>query len=94
MDIGTYIHNVGRQARAASRIISRADTATKNRALRATAAAIERSRRQLLEANARDLEEARRQNLDSAAIDRLTLTPKGIAAMADKFQNDALRLEV
>jgi glutamate-5-semialdehyde dehydrogenase len=89
MDIGTYIHNVGRQARAASRVISRADTATKNRALRATAAAIERSRRQLLEANARDLEEARRQNLDSAAIDRLTLTPKVIAAMADGLRQIA-----
>jgi glutamate-5-semialdehyde dehydrogenase len=89
MDICTYIHNVGRQARAASRVISRADTATKNRALRAMAAAIQRNRRQLIEANARDLEEARRQNLDSAAIDRLTLTPQVIASMADGLRQIA-----
>jgi glutamate-5-semialdehyde dehydrogenase len=89
MDVGTYIHNVGRQARAAARVVARADTATKNRALREMAAAIERSRRQLLEANARDVEEARRQNLDSAMIDRLTLTPKVIAAMADGLRQIA-----
>jgi len=89
MDVATYIHNVGRQARAASRVIARADTATKNRALKEMAAAIERSRKQLIEANARDLDEARRQNLDSAAVDRLTLTPKVIAAMADGLRQIA-----
>jgi glutamate-5-semialdehyde dehydrogenase len=89
MDVATYMHNVGRQARAASRVIARADTATKNRALKEMAAALERSRRQLIEANARDLDEARRQNLDSAAVDRLTLTPKVIAAMADGLRQIA-----
>jgi glutamate-5-semialdehyde dehydrogenase len=89
MDVGTYIHNVGRQARAASRIIARANTATKNRALKEMAAAIERGRKQLIEANARDLDEARRQNLDSAAVDRLTLTPRVIAAMADGLRQIA-----
>jgi glutamate-5-semialdehyde dehydrogenase len=89
MDVATYIHNVGRQARTASRVIARADTATKNRALKEMAAALERNRRQLIEANARDLDEARRQNLDSAAIDRLTLTPKVIAAMADGLRQIA-----
>ncbi len=89
MDVATYIHNVGRQARIAARVIARADTATKNRALKEMAAALERNRRQLIEANARDLEEARRQNLDSAAVDRLTLTPKVIAAMADGLRQIA-----
>jgi glutamate-5-semialdehyde dehydrogenase len=89
MDVATYMHNVGRQARAASRVIARADTATKNRALKAMAAQIERDRKRLLEANARDLEEARRQNLDPAAVDRLTLTPKVIAAMADGLRQIA-----
>jgi glutamate-5-semialdehyde dehydrogenase len=82
MDVTTYMHGVGRQARAASRVIARADTATKNRALREIAAAIERDRKRLLVANARDIEEAKRQKLDAAAIDRLTLTPRTIAAMA------------
>jgi len=89
MDVGTYIHNVGRQARVAARIVARADTATKNRALKEMAAAIERSRRQLIEANARDVEEARRQNLDAAMVDRLTLTPKVITAMADGLRQIA-----
>ena len=89
MDVQTYIHGVGRRARAAARDIARADTATKNRALKEMAAAIERDARRLLEANARDVEEARKGKLDSAMIDRLTLTPKGIAAMADGLRQIA-----
>jgi len=83
MDVQTYMHGVGRQARAASRAIARADTATRNRALEGMARAIEHDAQRLIDANARDLEAARRQNLDAAMIDRLTLTPRVIAAMAD-----------
>jgi len=89
MDVQTYMHGVGRRARAAARIIARADTATKNRALKEMAVAIERDARRLLEANARDVEEARKHKLDSAMIDRLTLTAKGIAAMADGLRQIA-----
>lgn len=89
MDIQTYIHGVGHQARAAARMIARADTATKNRALAEMAAAIERDATRLLEANGRDLAEARRLNLDAAMIDRLTLDRKGIAAMADGLRQIA-----
>jgi glutamate-5-semialdehyde dehydrogenase len=89
MDVQSYILGVGRQARAAARVIARADTATKNRALREMAAAIERDRDRLLEANARDLAEARAQKLDAAMIDRLTLTPKVIKAMADGLRQIA-----
>ncbi len=89
MDVGTYIHNVGRQARAASRVIAKADTATKNRALKEMAAAIGRDQKRLLEANARDLAEAGQRGLDAAMIDRLTLTARGIAAMADGLRQIA-----
>ena len=89
MDVQTYIHGVGRQARAAARLVARADTATKNRALKAMAAAIERDRKRLLEANARDVAAAKAQDLDAAMVDRLTLTPKGIAAMADGLRQIA-----
>jgi glutamate-5-semialdehyde dehydrogenase len=89
MDVQSYVHGIGRQARAAARVIAKADTATKNRALQEIAAAIERDRKRLLEANARDLDEARRQKLDAAMIDRLTLTPKVIAAMADGLRQIA-----
>jgi len=83
MDVQTYMHGVGREARRASRLMAKADTATKNRALRSIAAAIERAGQKLLDANALDLDSARARKLEEAAIDRLTLTPKGIAAMAD-----------
>ncbi len=89
MDVQTYMHGVGRQARAAARAIARADTATKNRALNEMAAAIEREAQRLLDANARDLTQARQQKLDAAMIDRLTLSPKGIAAMADGLRQVA-----
>ena len=89
MDVGTYIHNVGRQARAAARVIAKADTATKNRALKEMAAAIGRDSKRLLEANARDVADARKQGLDAAMIDRLMLTPRGVAAMADGLRQIA-----
>ncbi|MBM3341303.1 MAG: glutamate-5-semialdehyde dehydrogenase [Betaproteobacteria bacterium] len=83
MDVQTYMHGIGRQARTASRAMARADTATKNRALTVTAQAIERGEAALLAANAKDVAEARHKKLPDAALDRLTLTPKTIAAMAD-----------
>jgi glutamate-5-semialdehyde dehydrogenase len=75
--------SVGKQARAASRLVARADTQTKNRALTAIAQALERTAKELLEANARDVKAARAKKLDAAAIDRLTLTAKSIESMAD-----------
>jgi len=83
MDVQTYMHGVGRAAREASRLVAKADTDTKNAALRAMARAIERTSETLLAANARDIDAARHAGLDDAGIDRLTLTHTGIAAMAD-----------
>ena len=83
MDVQSYMQGVGRQARTAARLIARADTATKNKALTVTAQAIERASQTVIDANARDVAEARHKKLDDAAIDRLILTPKTIAAMAD-----------
>ena len=83
MDIQSYMASVGKQARAASRLVAKADTATKNQALTLTAQAIERDVKRLLDANAIDLEAARAKKLDAPLIDRLTLTEKTIAGMAD-----------
>ena len=83
MDIQTYMTGVGKQARAASRLVAKADTVTKNKALMLTAGAIERDVTRLLAANAQDVAAARAKKLDPAMIDRLTLTEKNIAAMAD-----------
>jgi len=83
MDVQTYMAGVGKQARAAARLIARADTNTKNKALMSIARALERTAKRLLEANARDLEAAHGKKIDAAAIDRLTLNPKAIEAMID-----------
>ena len=89
MDIQSYMTGVGKQARAASRLIARADTAAKNQVLTLTASAIERDMQRLLDANARDLDAARAKKLDAPLIDRLTLTEKSVVAMADGLRQIA-----
>ncbi len=81
-DIHSIMQSLGRAAREASRIIAKANTATKNQALLAMAEAIRRDGQALLAANAKDVAQARTKGLDSAMIDRLTLTTKGIVSMA------------
>ncbi len=82
-DIKTYMQQVGQEARAASRIMAQAGTATKNRALENIAAAILGSTAQLITANAKDTAAARVNGLDAASIDRLTLTEKTVHSMAE-----------
>ncbi|MDB5808018.1 MAG: Gamma-glutamyl phosphate reductase [Betaproteobacteria bacterium] len=81
--------NVGKRARAAARLVAKADAATKNRALVLTAEAIERDVARLLAANALDLDAARAKKLDAPLIDRLTLSKKSIAEMADGLRQIA-----
>ena len=71
MDIQNYMQQLGRQARLASRAIARADSASKNTALRAIAAAIRRESSALLAANREDLAAARAAGLEAAMLDRL-----------------------
>ncbi len=82
MDIPSYMHTLGRQARAASRMLAAASTEAKNKALLTMAAEMRARRDELLAANALDLEEARGAGLEAALLDRLTLDDKGIEAMA------------
>jgi glutamate-5-semialdehyde dehydrogenase len=89
MDIHTYMHGVGKQARAASRVIAQADTRTKNQALEVIADALVRSTAALIAANARDVVAARQRKLEDAMVDRLTLTEKTVAAMADGLRQIA-----
>ena len=89
MDVQTYMLAIGKAARAASRAMAVADSNAKNTALTAMATAIEHAAKVLLHENARDLEAAKTKNLDAAAIDRLTLTPKRIEAMADGLRQIA-----
>jgi glutamate-5-semialdehyde dehydrogenase len=72
----------GRRARVAARALARCDSARKNQGLLAMADSLEASEAAILEANLRDLEEARAKGLSAAMLDRLTLTPGRIRAMA------------
>ena len=82
MDIKSYMAGIGQAARAAAAEVAKASTATKNNALLAMAQALRESRDELLAANAEDVAEAKREGLDAAMIDRLSLTDKGVEAMA------------
>ena len=82
-NIKAYMKQIGQQARAASREMALADTAAKNRALKAIAETILDSAAQLVAENARDVTTAKANGLDAASIDRLTLTEKTIRSMAE-----------
>jgi glutamate-5-semialdehyde dehydrogenase len=89
MDIENYVQQLGREARAASRIIARADSNAKNQALRAIAAAIRRESEALVAANRQDVDAARSAGLEAALLDRLTLSAQGVAAMAEGVEQVA-----
>src|SRR5512145_568105 len=89
MDVMEYMRDLGRRARAAARVVAKADTETKNRALRAIAAAVRRERAKLLEANAADVADARAAGLEPALLDRLTLSDKSVEAMAEGLEQVA-----
>ncbi|MBB5371120.1 MULTISPECIES: glutamate-5-semialdehyde dehydrogenase [unclassified Janthinobacterium] len=83
MDINQYMQDVGTRARAASRAMARADSATRNRALTLIAAAIVRDAGLLREANQRDLDAAAAAGLAPAMLDRLTLSNAAIDTMVE-----------
>jgi glutamate-5-semialdehyde dehydrogenase len=84
-----YIQSVGQAARVAARSMAQADTAAKNRALQAIAAAILDNSTTLIAENAKDVAHAKTNGLDAASIDRLTLTEKTIRGMAEGLQQIA-----
>jgi len=89
MDIKAYMQQLGQAARAASHHTARADTGAKNLALATIAQAIRREKAALLKANQADVEAARRNGLDDAMLDRLALSEKSVAAMAEGLEQIA-----
>lgn len=73
MDITAYMQTLGADARRAARVIARADTGLKNRALQAIHDALAADRDAVLAANARDMDNGRASGLDAALLDRLAL---------------------
>lgn len=89
MDITQYMKQLGEQARAASRLMASADTNTKNQALRNIAALIRQHDKALLAANQQDLDAAKANGMDVAMLDRLTLSDKSVATMAEGLEQIA-----
>jgi glutamate-5-semialdehyde dehydrogenase len=91
--IDQYMTEVGQRARAASRLVGRAETRVKDAALRAIAEALEAAGSALLAANQWDMDAGRSAGLDAALLDRLELTPKGIRAMAQGLREVAAQTD-
>ncbi|WP_414159408.1 glutamate-5-semialdehyde dehydrogenase [Pseudomonas sp. BNK-45] len=84
-----YMTRLGRAARQASRVIARATTAQKNRALLAAADALDAARPELIAANEQDLANGRANGLEPALLDRLALTPARIDEMIEGLRQVA-----
>lgn len=82
-ELKELILDYGRRARQAARVLARLETEEKNRALRAMADELVARTAGILEANRKDLEKAADSGLTGAMVERLTLSPKRVQAMAD-----------
>jgi glutamate-5-semialdehyde dehydrogenase len=77
------VTDICRDAKRASRTLASLDTATKDRALEAIAAALDARIPEILEANARDMEAGEAASLDAAVLDRLRLDEARVAGVID-----------
>ncbi|WP_316173385.1 MULTISPECIES: glutamate-5-semialdehyde dehydrogenase [unclassified Bradyrhizobium] len=82
-DLPALMNDLAKQARAAARVLSLAPAAQKNRALEAMERLIRARADTIIAANAEDVVEAKAAGITSSFLDRLTLTPARVAAMAD-----------
>ena len=83
MDIKTYMQGVGQQARTASAAMARASTKAKNDTLTELARLLRSAGAPLQTANDQDIATAEAAGLAAAMVDRLRLTDKIIATMAE-----------
>ena len=89
MDLKETIYDLGKRARAASKQLAQLSSAQKNAGLLAMADELLASQEVLLAANAQDVERSTAERLSGAMIDRLTLTPARIVAMAEGIRTVA-----
>lgn len=83
------VRKLAMDARAASRTLAVASTAEKNAALRHMAAALRRSSAKILAANARELAAVRKTDRSPAFVERMTLSPKRVEAIAAALESVA-----
>ena len=89
MDIRQYISEKARKAKIASRALANISTEIKNTALFKMAKGLEDAADPLISENRKDLDAAGQKGLSKAMIDRLTLNPDRIKAMAEGLREVA-----
>ena len=88
-DVQALVAALGQSARDASRVLARAGTAAKDRALEFAAESLVDREKTILAANAKDVKGARADGADDAFIDRLKLTAKVVEEMAEGLRQIA-----
>jgi glutamate-5-semialdehyde dehydrogenase len=94
LNVAEYTQTLGLQAKAASALMAKADAATRNKALRTLAALLRANTEALQADNAKDLERATAAGLSAPMVDRLKLTPKIIATVAEGCEQLAAMADV
>jgi len=89
MSLSAQILKIAKAAKKVSYQMALVSTSEKNRALLLMANALEAQQSYLIKENAKDLSVASKANYSKALIDRLTLNPKRISAMADGLRETA-----
>lgn len=88
-DLAQLVTRIAQRARAASLVLATTPTAQKNAALLKLAELLPAAQTELFAANAQDLAAAESHGLTAAQIDRLTLTPARLAALAEAVRQVA-----
>ncbi|SDB04951.1 glutamate-5-semialdehyde dehydrogenase [Bauldia litoralis] len=88
-DIAAEMTAIGRAAKTAAHRLANATTKEKNAALKAMASAIRRNAETILADNARDVADAKEAGTTGSFIDRLTLDPARVEAMATGIEEIA-----
>jgi len=89
MSLFENIQKEARRTKAAARCLAKLPTEIKNKALHNMADKLESATDFLSAENAKDLEAARKKGLSTPLLDRLTLTPRRIAGMAEGLREVA-----
>ena len=83
------LEQIGKQAKAAARILAGADTKQKNRALETMAAAVLSDAGAILSANAADMAAAEARGMNDTMLDRLRLTQERLEGVAQGIRDIA-----
>ena len=81
-DIATLMATIGKQAKASARIVAKAPSEQKDKALEVASSELLKATDEILAANVLDMQAGGAKGLSAAMLDRLKLTPERIAAIA------------